>query len=66
MVTADDVRQICLALPEVYEQPYHHVTMFLVGRRHFANTRSILNSHLADMDGDQPVGASFGLRSGQV
>jgi len=55
MATADDVRRLCLALPEVYEQPYHHVAMFYVGRRHFANTRSILNSHLADMDGDQPV-----------
>jgi hypothetical protein len=55
MATADDVRRLCLALPGVYEQPYHHVAMFYVGRRHFANTRSILNSHLADMGGDQPV-----------
>jgi hypothetical protein len=55
LVTADDVRRLCLALPEVYERPYHHVAMYYVGPRHFANTRSILNSHLADMGGDRPV-----------
>ena len=55
MATTDDVRRLCLALPEVREQPYHHVAMYFVRRRHFANTRSILNSHLADMGGDQPI-----------
>jgi hypothetical protein len=55
LATADDVRRFCLTLPEVYERPYHHVAMYYVGRRHFANTRSILNSHLADMGGDRPV-----------
>ena len=55
MATADDVRRFCLALPEVHEASHQHVAMFYVGRRHFANTRSILNSHLADMGGDQPV-----------
>ena len=56
MVTADDVRRFCLALPEVYERPHHHVAMYYVGRRHLANTRSILDGHLADMGGDRPVG----------
>jgi hypothetical protein len=29
--------------------------MFLVRRRHFANVRSIMVSHFADIDVDQPV-----------
>jgi hypothetical protein len=55
LATADDVRRLCLALPEVRERLYHHVAMFYIGARHFANTRSILNSHLADMGGDRPI-----------
>jgi hypothetical protein len=55
VATEDDARRLCMALPEVHERPYHHVAMFYVGPRHFANTRSILNSHLADMDDDRPI-----------
>jgi len=55
VATADDVRRLCLALPEVQEQPYHHVAMFLVRGRHFANMRSVMVSHFADIDVDQPV-----------
>jgi hypothetical protein len=55
VTTEDDVRRLCLALPEVHERPHHHVAMFYVGRRHFANTRSVWNSHLADMGADQPI-----------
>ena len=55
MVTEEDVRRVCLALPEVTGGPYQHVAMYYVAGRHFANTRSILNSHLADMGGDRPI-----------
>lgn len=54
-MTTDDVRRLCLALPEVREEHYLHVATYYVRGRHFANTRSILNSHLADMGGDQPI-----------
>jgi hypothetical protein len=55
LATVDDVRRLCLALPEVEERSHYHVAMYYVGRRHFTNTRSILNSHLADMGGDRPI-----------
>jgi hypothetical protein len=49
------VRDLCLALPEVDEVRDQHVTLYFVRKRHFANTRSILNSHLAEMGGDRPI-----------
>lgn len=40
MVTKDDIRSICLSLPEAFEQPYAGKPGFRVGKKLFARIRT--------------------------
>ena len=55
MATADDVRRLCLALPDVQEQDYHGVPIFRVSSRKFASLHAVGASHFADVDFNAPV-----------
>jgi hypothetical protein len=52
---ADDVRRLCLALPEVHEQDYHRVPTFRVAGRKFASLHLQGASHFADVDFHTPA-----------
>jgi hypothetical protein len=55
VATADDVRRLCLALPEVHEQGYHRVPVFRVAGRKFASLHRTGASHFADLDFHEPA-----------
>jgi hypothetical protein len=55
VASADDVRRICLALPEAREQDYHGVPMFRVAGRKFASLHRVGASHFADIDFHEPA-----------
>ena len=55
MATADDVRRLCLALPEAWEQDYHGVPMFRVAGRKFASLHLVGANHFADLDFQTPA-----------
>lgn len=50
MATADDVKRLCLALPEAWEQHYHGVPTFRVAGRKFASLHRVGASHFSDLD----------------
>jgi len=55
VATTDDVRRLCLILPEASEEDYHGVPVFRVAGRKFASLHRTGASHFADLDFHEPA-----------